>query len=83
MMKAVQLCGSSAPPEQDVASMLEANARVFGYPTKLSDAIISSFHGNASAYMTSHFKTDIPVRFRKRAPYNVYLVTSIAGSQPP
>ena len=62
MMKAVQLSGSSAPPEKDVASMLEVNARVFGYPNKLSGEIINSFHNTASAYMTSSFKTAIPVR---------------------
>ena len=70
MMKAVELSGSSAPPEKDIASMLEVNARVFGYPTKLSNAIIDSFQSNASVYMTSHFKTELPVRFRKHYPYN-------------
>ena len=79
MMKAVQLSGSSAPPEKDIASMLEENARVFGYPTKLSNAIIDSFHNNASIFMTSHFKTALPVRFRNHYAYN-FLVYSFTGS---
>ena len=63
MMKAVELCGSNAPPEKDVAAMLEENARAFGYPNALSKAVLDSFHNNASSYMTSHFKTNIPVLY--------------------
>ena len=61
MMKAVELCGSKAPPEKDVAAMLDENARAFGYPNELSKAVLDSFHNNASSYMTAHFKTNLPV----------------------
>jgi len=61
MMKAVELSGSNAPPEQDVASMIEMNARAFGFPSSLSQVVLKSFDGNASTYMTNHFKTHLPV----------------------
>ena len=61
MMKAVELCGKSAPPESEVTSLLECNAKAFGYPTEISEAVLNSFENNASSFMTTNFKTSLPV----------------------
>ena len=62
MMKAVEMCGKSAPPESEVATMLESNAKVFGYPVEISEVVLNGFNNNASSFMTENFKTHIPVR---------------------
>ena len=62
MMKAVELCGKTAPPEGEVASMLEYNSKAFGYPSTMSEAASNAFENNVSSFMTAHFKTSLPVR---------------------
>ena len=62
MMKAVEMCGKTAPPESEVATLLESNAKVFGYPTEISEVVLNSFNNNASSFMNANFKTHLPVR---------------------
>ena len=80
MMRAIDLNATKGPPEEEVAEMLAENARVYGFPTAVSEIIKDTFTLNVSTFMTTHFKTSLPVQQNFTRCFNVHTLTYIVGS---
>jgi hypothetical protein len=80
MMRAIELNATKAPAEEEVNERLAENARVYGFPTKVSDIIKETFNGNVSAFMSTQFKTSIPVKQGSTHRFNAQSSTHVTGS---
>ena len=62
LAKAIELTGSKAPPEKEVADMLATNAAAYGFPTEMSQSVHDTFSTNVCNFMSENFKTMLPVK---------------------
>ena len=82
-MRAIELNATKAPPEEEVAERLAENARVYGFPTAVSQIILDTFNNNVSTFMTTQFKTSLPVKQNSTSSFNVHILTYVSGSHKP
>jgi hypothetical protein len=80
MMRAIELNATKAPAEEEVVERLAENARVYGFPTAVSEIIKDTFTLNVSTFMTTNFKTSLPVQQNFTRGFDLHILTYILGS---